>query len=154
MYTGTHFCPVSSQSIRMRNLASFFSFLSGCFSNKGRKISLVEEAPVCLATKSSLKLTPSEEPSARRRSREEWRQLNEPDLMMELVRDIAQDLDLVSLCFKILLNVGILTNGDRCSLFLIFGSGDQRLVLRIFIPILNCCSEFIAVDLSLLLGGG
>ena len=48
--------------------------------------------------------------------------------MMELVRDIAQDLDLVSLCFKILLNVGILTNGDRCSLFLIFGSGDQRYV--------------------------
>ena len=71
-------------------------------------------------------LAPSEEPSARRRSREEWRQLNEPDLMMELVRDIAQDLDLVSLCFKILLNVGILTNGDRCSLFLIFGQGDQR----------------------------
>ena len=51
--------------------------------------------------------------------------------MMELVRDIAQDLDLVSLCFKILLNVGILTNGDRCSLFLIFGSGDQRLVTKI-----------------------
>ncbi|KAL5258636.1 hypothetical protein ACHWQZ_G009192 [Mnemiopsis leidyi] len=73
------------------------------------------------------------EPGARRRSREEWRQLNEPDLMMELVRDIAQDLDLVSLCFKILLNVGILTNGDRCSLFLIFGSGDQRfLVSKLF----------------------
>ena len=57
--------------------------------------------------------------------------------MMELVRDIAQDLDLVSLCFKILLNVGILTNGDRCSLFLIFGSGDQRYVLLFFEMI--CC---------------
>ena len=58
--------------------------------------------------------------------------------MMELVRDIAQDLDLVSLCFKILLNVGILTNGDRCSLFLIFGSGDQRYVLC-FVGLLRWC---------------
>ncbi|KAL5258630.1 hypothetical protein ACHWQZ_G009192 [Mnemiopsis leidyi] len=86
-----------------------------------------------LPTNLQLPGEPGEEPSARRRSREEWRQLNEPDLMMELVRDIAQDLDLVSLCFKILLNVGILTNGDRCSLFLIFGSGDQRfLVSKLF----------------------
>ena len=57
--------------------------------------------------------------------------------MMELVRDIAQDLDLVSLCFKILLNVGILTNGDRCSLFLIFGSGDQRWVRTFVVVIIN-----------------
>lgn len=86
-----------------------------------------------LPTNLQLPCDPGEEPSARRRSREEWRQLNEPDLMMELVRDIAQDLDLVSLCFKILLNVGILTNGDRCSLFLIFGQGDQRfLVSKLF----------------------
>ena len=100
----------------MRSLANLLRFLSACFSSKTRKL--------------------SEEPSARRRSREEWRQLNEPDLMMELVRDIAQDLDLVSLCFKILLNVGILTNGDRCSLFLIFGSGDQRWVPTFVVDII------------------
>ena len=62
--------------------------------------------------------------------------------MMELVRDIAQDLDLVSLCFKILLNVGILTNGDRCSLFLIFGSGDQRFAFSFLFLILPFLLNF------------
>ena len=49
----------------------------------------------------------------RKRSRNDIQGLNEPDLILELVKDICNDLDIKSLCHKILQNVGILTNADR-----------------------------------------
>ncbi|XP_033120849.1 cGMP-specific 3',5'-cyclic phosphodiesterase-like, partial [Anneissia japonica] len=59
--------------------------------------------------------------------------LDEKELFMELIRDIANELDLNTLCHKILMNVSMLTNGDRCSLFLVRGSKDQRfLVSKLF----------------------
>ncbi|XP_071946809.1 cGMP-specific 3',5'-cyclic phosphodiesterase-like isoform X2 [Antedon mediterranea] len=59
--------------------------------------------------------------------------LDEKELFMELIRDIANELDLNTLCHKILMNVSILTNGDRCSLFLVRGPKDQRfLVSKLF----------------------
>ena len=54
-----------------------------------------------------------------RRPRTELRALDEKQLMYELVIDICNDLDVTSLCHKILQNVCILLNADRCSLFLV-----------------------------------
>ena len=53
------------------------------------------------------------------KTRQELESLNERDLIFELVKDICNDLDIKSLCHKILKNVSILTNADRCSLFLV-----------------------------------
>eukprot|EP00794_Sanderia_malayensis_P005382 gene5382-6055_t len=60
-------------------------------------------------------------------------ELSEHDLFMELIRDIANELDINKLSHKILVNVSLLTNGDRCSLFLVKGKSDKRyLVSRLF----------------------
>lgn len=60
-------------------------------------------------------------------------QLDERDLFMELIRDVATELDIDVLCHKILVNVGLLTHADRGSLFLARGSPDQRyLVAKLF----------------------
>ena len=84
-------------------------------------------------------LTPNEphrtRPSPRnRKSRVELLQLDEKELLMELVKDISNDLDSTSLCHKILQNVSILVNGDRCSLFLLQGpkDGPRYLVSKVF----------------------
>ena len=59
--------------------------------------------------------------------------LPEHDLLIELVKDIASDLDLVMLCTKIMRNVSPLMSADRSSLFLVEGSGDnRRLVSKVF----------------------
>ena len=50
--------------------------------------------------------------SIRKRSRNDIQGLNETDLILELVKDICNDLDIKRLCHKILQNVGILTNAD------------------------------------------
>lgn len=60
-------------------------------------------------------------------------ELNEKDLFMELIRDISNELDINKLSHKILVNVSLLTNGDRCSLFLVKGKSKKRyLVSRLF----------------------
>ncbi|XP_058060795.1 dual 3',5'-cyclic-AMP and -GMP phosphodiesterase 11-like [Anopheles bellator] len=56
-----------------------------------------------------------------RLSRNELKQLDERELIFELVKDICNDLDVRSLCHKILQNVSILLNADRGSLFLVQG---------------------------------
>ncbi|CAG0881745.1 unnamed protein product [Cyprideis torosa] len=61
----------------------------------------------------------------RRKSRAELKALDEKELIFELVKDICRDLDVVSLCHKILQNVGTLTNANRCSLFLVKGAGEE-----------------------------
>ena len=66
-------------------------------------------------------------------SRGELETLSQKDLFMELIRDIANELDINKLSHKILVNVSLLTNGDRCSLFLVKGKSDKRyLVSRLF----------------------
>ena len=60
-------------------------------------------------------------------------QLDEKELFMELIRDIANELDINMLSHKILVNVSILTNADRCSLFLVRGSRENKvLVSKLF----------------------
>ncbi|XP_013378617.1 cGMP-specific 3',5'-cyclic phosphodiesterase isoform X3 [Lingula anatina] len=61
------------------------------------------------------------------------RQMSERELFMELIRDIANELDVNVLCHKILANVSTLTNSDRGSLFLARGSKNNRyLVSKLF----------------------
>ena len=54
------------------------------------------------------------------------KEMNEHELFMELIRDIANELDVNVLCHKILMNVSVLTNSDRGSLFLVKGSAESR----------------------------
>ena len=56
-----------------------------------------------------------------RKTVSELKALDERELMYELVMDVCNDLDITSLCYKILKNVGLLMNADRCSLFLVAG---------------------------------
>merc|ERR1719464_2335284 len=71
----------------------------------------------------------------RKKSRTDMQTLDETELIFELVKDICNDLDVRSLCHKILQNVGILTYADRCSLFLVqgeLGSDSRYLVSNLF----------------------
>lgn len=51
--------------------------------------------------------------------------------MYELVIDICNELDVNSLCYKILQNVCILFNVDRCLLFLVYGWEDEDCFLEV-----------------------
>ncbi|XP_066931106.1 dual 3',5'-cyclic-AMP and -GMP phosphodiesterase 11-like isoform X3 [Clytia hemisphaerica] len=69
-----------------------------------------------------------------RKSKEELKELrlvDEQALLMELATDIANDLEITSLCHKILQNVSILTDGDRCSLFMAqdYGPNGQKVLV-------------------------
>ncbi|KAL4232240.1 hypothetical protein ACF0H5_009814 [Mactra antiquata] len=66
-------------------------------------------------------------------NREKLLAMNESELFMELIRDIASELDVNVLCHKILRNVSVLTGSDRGSLFLVRGSKENRyLVSKLF----------------------
>ncbi|XP_073963396.1 cGMP-specific 3',5'-cyclic phosphodiesterase-like isoform X2 [Choristoneura fumiferana] len=54
------------------------------------------------------------------------RQLEEADLFMDLIKDVANELDIDVLCHKILVNVCLLTSADRGSLFLAKGMPPNR----------------------------
>lgn len=60
--------------------------------------------------------------TARRKTSEQLSSLNEKELFMELIRDIAYDLNVDSISHKILVNVCLLTGCDRASLFLCKGN--------------------------------
>lgn len=74
--------------------------------------------------------------SKRKRSevqREKLLAMSESEMFMELIRDIASELDVNVLCHKILRNVSVLTGSDRGSLFLVRGSQDKKfLVSKLF----------------------
>ncbi|XP_025093167.1 cGMP-specific 3',5'-cyclic phosphodiesterase-like isoform X7 [Pomacea canaliculata] len=68
-----------------------------------------------------------------RKDRNSLRTMSEDELFMELIRDIASELDVNLLCHKILQNVSLLTNSDRSSLFLVRGSREGKyLVSKLF----------------------
>ena len=96
-------------------------------------VSLVDGSPSFLSLERNFSLKPTRQ----RKSKEELQHLrvvDEQGFLMEIVKDIASDLDLKSLCHKILQNVSILLNADRCSLFLIQGpkEGPRFLVSEVF----------------------
>ena len=66
-------------------------------------------------------------------SRQALLAMGETEMFMELIRDIASELDVNVLCHKILKNVSVLTGSDRGSLFLVRGSKENRfLVSKLF----------------------
>lgn len=66
-------------------------------------------------------------------SRRHLMDLDEGELFMELIRDVANELDIDVLCHKILVNVGLLTHADRGSLFLAKGTPNNKyLVAKLF----------------------
>ena len=85
-----------------------------------------------------------------RKSKEELKELrlvDEQALLMELATDIANDLEISSLCHKILQNVSILTGGDRCSLFMVqdYGPNGQKiLVSKVYDVNADSCVEEVA----------
>lgn len=67
-------------------------------------------------------------------SRRNLSSLDENELFMKLIRDVANELDMDVLCHKILVNVGLLTHADRGSLFLAKrGSGQQPTQERLLV---------------------
>ena len=89
--------------------------------------------PNPLSPKKSLKHV-SSAPNIRRKSAHELRSMSKQDLLMELLRDVVSpDFDVNSMSHRILVNVLLLTNADRSSLFLVEGSEDHPiLVSRLF----------------------
>ena len=68
-----------------------------------------------------------------KKSAAELRKMPQSDMLMELVRDIAHDLDVNSLSHKILVNVNVITYADRSSLFLVEGDDKNTLLVsRLF----------------------
>lgn len=95
-------------------------------------ISTVEGVPTFLSPSPTAQ-SPSQA-KLHTRTRSELKELDEKELMYELVMDICNDLDVTSLCFKILNNCCTLLNADRCSLFLVQGKGtnEKHLVAKLF----------------------
>lgn len=73
--------------------------------------------------------------SSKSETRKNWGEFfDEGELFMELIKDVANELDIDVLCHKILVNVGLLTHADRGSLFLVKGNNAQSryLVAKLF----------------------
>ncbi|KAM9403723.1 dual 3',5'-cyclic-AMP and -GMP phosphodiesterase 11A [Salvelinus alpinus] len=61
------------------------------------------------------------------------KETNEREFFLELVKDVSNDLDMTNLSYKILINVCILVDADRCSLFLVEGPSHKKtLVSKLF----------------------
>ncbi|CAJ1061731.1 dual 3'%2C5'-cyclic-AMP and -GMP phosphodiesterase 11A [Xyrichtys novacula] len=63
------------------------------------------------------------------------KETNEREFFLELVKDISNDLDLTNLSYKILINVCILVDADRCSLFLVEGPAHKRTLVSKFFDV-------------------
>ena len=93
------------------------------YTTKPRKLKHCKSTPSLLGNVRSI-----------RRSKDELKKLPKQDMFMELLRDVlSSNFDINSLSHKILVNVLLLTNADRSSLFLAEGSSDSPiLVSRLF----------------------
>ncbi|XP_048116944.1 dual 3',5'-cyclic-AMP and -GMP phosphodiesterase 11A [Alosa alosa] len=60
---------------------------------------------------------------------------NEREFFLELVKDISNDLDMTNLSYKILINVCIMVDADRCSLFLVEGPTHKRTLVSKFFDV-------------------
>ncbi|MEQ2212133.1 Dual 3',5'-cyclic-AMP and -GMP phosphodiesterase 11A, partial [Xenoophorus captivus] len=63
------------------------------------------------------------------------KETNEREFFLELVKDISNELDLTNLSYKILINVCILVDADRCSLFLVEGPAHKRTLVSKFFDV-------------------
>ncbi|XP_066431881.1 dual 3',5'-cyclic-AMP and -GMP phosphodiesterase 11A [Eleutherodactylus coqui] len=60
---------------------------------------------------------------------------NEREFFLELVKDISNELNLTSLCYKILIFVCIMVDADRCSLFLVEGTANKKSLVSKFFDV-------------------
>uniref|UniRef100_H3A1Y1 Phosphodiesterase n=1 Tax=Latimeria chalumnae TaxID=7897 RepID=H3A1Y1_LATCH len=60
---------------------------------------------------------------------------NEREFFLEMVKDISNDLDMTSLSYKILINVCIMVNADRCSLFTVEGPPHKKTLVSKFFDV-------------------
>ncbi|KAL7874181.1 hypothetical protein SRHO_G00051510 [Serrasalmus rhombeus] len=60
---------------------------------------------------------------------------NEREFFLELVKDISNELDMTNLSYKILINVCIMVNADRCSLFLVEGPSHKKTLVSKFFDV-------------------
>ncbi|XP_028835442.1 dual 3',5'-cyclic-AMP and -GMP phosphodiesterase 11A isoform X1 [Denticeps clupeoides] len=60
---------------------------------------------------------------------------NEREFFLELVKDISNELDITNLSYKILINVCIMVDADRCSLFLVEGPPHKRTLVSKFFDV-------------------
>lgn len=60
---------------------------------------------------------------------------DEVNLMLELVKTICNELDIRSICHKILKNISLLTNADRCSLFIVKENANEKYFLSILFDV-------------------
>jgi len=60
---------------------------------------------------------------------------NEVKLMLDCVKLVCNDLDIKSICHKILKNISILTNADRCSLFLVKENANEKYFVSILFDV-------------------
>ncbi|XP_055067755.2 dual 3',5'-cyclic-AMP and -GMP phosphodiesterase 11A isoform X2 [Misgurnus anguillicaudatus] len=60
---------------------------------------------------------------------------NEREFFLELVKDVSNELDMTNLSYKILINVCIMVNADRCSLFLVEGPSHKKILVSKFFDV-------------------
>ncbi|GAA6083383.1 dual 3',5'-cyclic-AMP and -GMP phosphodiesterase 11A [Tachysurus ichikawai] len=60
---------------------------------------------------------------------------DEREFFLELVKDISGELDMTNLGYKILVNVCVMVNADRCSLFLVEGPAHERMLVSKFLNV-------------------
>lgn len=71
--------------------------------------------------------------ATQRKNKDKLLSLSDKELLLELIKDVSNELDVDVLCHKILVNVSILTRSDRGSLFLRKGKKEQSfLASRLF----------------------
>ncbi|TSK34746.1 Dual 3',5'-cyclic-AMP and -GMP phosphodiesterase 11A [Bagarius yarrelli] len=60
---------------------------------------------------------------------------DEREFFLELVKDISGELDITNLGYKILINVCVMVNADRCSLFLVEGPAHEKTLVSKFLDV-------------------
>ncbi|KAJ8415899.1 hypothetical protein AAFF_G00404560 [Aldrovandia affinis] len=63
------------------------------------------------------------------------KECNEREFFLELVKDISNELDMTNLSYKILINVCIMVDADRCSLFLVEGPSHKKTLVSKFFDV-------------------
>ncbi|GIY63836.1 dual 3',5'-cyclic-AMP and -GMP phosphodiesterase 11 [Caerostris darwini] len=77
--------------------------------------------------------------------------LDEREIILEQIHDIRNDIELHSFCHKVIQNVSVLIDRDKCSIFLVKGEKDSKISMLLLTcgPILNRTSDDIPTSVSL-----
>ncbi|XP_071483649.1 dual 3',5'-cyclic-AMP and -GMP phosphodiesterase 11-like isoform X3 [Diadema antillarum] len=119
----------SGSNTPVRKVSASEFEVQGTGGSLGRMVQTVDGSPSFLGTPSYLLNQGKSSPTRSRKSLNELKQLDDRAVLIELVKDIANELELSTLCHKILQNVLILTKADRGSLFLVRGKGTEKCCL-------------------------